>query len=61
MDTEKQRQRRHNDARLTESGDTRSELLLVMPTELLTNREWLPGSEHQRPGWYKISDLSFSS
>ena len=25
MDTEKQRQRRHNDARLTESGNTRSE------------------------------------
>jgi len=43
MDTEKERQRRHDNARLTESGNTRSEQLLVMPTELLTNREWLPG------------------
>jgi len=37
----------------------------MMPTELLTNREWLPGellsgSEHQRPSWFfrqEISDL----
>ena len=43
MDTEKQRQCRCNDARLTESGNTRSEQLLVVPTESLTNREWLPG------------------
>ena len=51
--------------RLTESGNTRSEQLLVVPTELLTNREWLPGellsgSERQRPGCfirYEISDL----
>jgi len=44
MDTEKQRQCRRDDSRLTESGDTRSEQLLVMPTEsLLDNREWLPG------------------
>ena len=43
MDTEKQRQHRCDDARLTESGNARSEQLLVMPTELLTNREWLPG------------------
>jgi len=41
MDTEKERR---DDARLTESRDTRSEQLLVMPTEsLLTNGEWLPG------------------
>jgi len=51
MDTEKQRQRRRDDARLTESGNARSEWLLVVPTELLTNQEWLPGellsgSEH---------------
>ena len=57
MDTEKQRQRRRDDARLTESGNTRSEQLLVVPTELLTNREWLPGellsgSERRRPGWF---------
>jgi len=41
MDTEKQRQRRHDDMRLTESGNARSEQLLVVPTELLTNRVWL--------------------
>jgi len=35
MDTEKQRQHRHNDARLTENGNARSEQLLVMPTELI--------------------------
>jgi len=44
MDTEKQRQCRRDDERLTKSGDDRSEQLLVMPTEsLLTNGEWLPG------------------
>jgi len=37
MDTEKQRQCRHDDARLTESRNTGSEQLLVMPTESLTN------------------------
>ena len=57
MDTEKQRQCRCNNARLTESGNARSEQLLVAPTESLTNREWLPGellsgSEHQRPGCF---------
>jgi len=39
MDTEKQRQRRRDDVRLTESGNARSKHLLVMPTELLTYRE----------------------
>jgi len=43
MDTDKQRQRRRDGVRLTESGNARSEQLLVVPTELLTNREWLPG------------------
>ena len=65
MDTEKQRQRRRDDVRLTESGNARSEQLLVVPSESLTNREWLPGEllnglERQRPGWflrYEISDL----
>ena len=57
MDTEKQRQRRRDDARLTESGNARTEQLLVVPTESLTNREWLPGellngSECRRPGWF---------
>jgi len=36
IDTKKQRQHSHNTARLTESGNTRSEQLLVVPTELLT-------------------------
>ena len=54
MDTEKQRQRRHDDARLTESRNARSEQLLM---ELLTNRGWLPGEllsglEHRRPSWF---------
>ena len=57
MDTEKQRQRRRNDARLTESGNARSKQLLMMPTESLTSREWLPGellsgSERQRTSWF---------
>ena len=60
MDTEKQRQRRRDDSRLTESGDARSEqlLMIVMPTEpLLTNGEWLSGellsgSERQMPSWF---------
>ena len=57
MDTEKQRQRRCDNARLTESENARSEQLLVMPTESLTNRQWLPGellggSERPRPGWF---------
>ena len=39
MDTEKQRQRRRDGARLTE----RSEQLLVVPTESLTNRQQLLG------------------
>jgi len=43
MDTEKQRQHRCDDVRLTESGNARSKQLLVVPTESLTNREWLPG------------------
>jgi len=41
MDTEKQRQCRRDDARLTESGNARSKQLLVVPTELLTKRVWL--------------------
>jgi len=41
MDTEKQRQRRRDNTRLTESGNTSSEQLLVVPTESLTNRVWL--------------------
>ena len=57
MDTEKQRQHRRDDVRLTESGNARSEQVLVVATESLTNREWLPGellsgSELRKPGWF---------
>ena len=51
MDTEKQRQCRCDDVRLTKSGIARSKQLLVMPTESLADREWLPGeflSESER-------------
>ena len=52
MDTEKQRQHRRDDVRLTESGDARSEQQLMMPKEsLLTNGEWLP-RERWMPGWF---------
>ena len=60
MDTEKQRQCRRDDARLTESGNARSEQLLVVPTELLTNRvwlEWIRTSKAQLVFRYEISDL----
>jgi len=50
---------RLDDSRLTESGNTKSEQLLVVHTGSLTNREWLPGellsgSECRRPGWLNI-------
>jgi len=53
MDTEKQRQHRCNDMRLTKCQKWAA---LMMPTESLTNREWLPGeflsgSERQRSSW----------
>ena len=57
--TEKQRQRRRNDVRLTESGNARSEHLLVVPsTYRLVNQqrmaakgalEWIGAS---KPGWF---------
>ena len=54
MDTEKQKQCRHDDTRLTKSG---SEQLLMMPTESLAHIEWLPGellsgSDCRSPGWF---------
>ena len=57
MDTEKQRQHRCDDVRLTESGNARRMQLLVMPTESLTNREWMPGellsgSECRKLSWF---------
>ena len=50
MDTKKQRQCRRD-------GNTRSEQLLMVPTESLTNRQQLlgelfSGSECRRPGWF---------
>jgi len=62
METEKQRQCRHDDARLIESRDARSEQLLVIPTESLSNREWLPGEllsglECQRPSWFRYWNI----
>ena len=42
--TMKSMKHRRDDLRLTESGDSKSEQLFVMPTEsLLINGEWLPG------------------
>ena len=59
MDTEKQRQPRCDDVRLTKSGNARSKQVLVVPTQSLIkcNRVWLSGehlseSEHQRSGWF---------
>jgi len=59
MDTEKQRQHRCDDARLTKSGNARSEQLLVVPSAYgVTNQqrmaargalEWIGAS---KPGWF---------
>jgi len=59
MDTEKQRQRRCNDAMLTENGNTRSEQLLVVPSAYRVSNqqrmaargalEWFGAS---KPGWF---------
>ena len=60
MHTEKQRQRRRDDARLTESGNASSEQLLVVSTESLTNRvwlEWIRTSKARLVFSYEISDL----
>ena len=55
MDTEKQRLRRRDDARLTESGSTRSEQLNTRGAYRVANQQrlaCLSGSERQRPGWF---------
>jgi len=56
MDTEKQRQCRHNDTRLTESRNARSEQLLVMPTvtnqQRMAARRALEWIERRRPSWF---------
>jgi len=65
MDTQKQRQRRRNDARLTESGNARSEQLNTRGAYRVANQQslaFLSGSERRRPGWfldmkYNVSDL----
>jgi len=64
MDNEKQRQRRRDDVRLTESGNARSEQLLMVPTESLTNRraakralEWIRMLKARLDFRYEISDL----
>ena len=67
MDTEKQRQRRRDDARLTESGNSRSEQLNTFGAYRVANQQTLTclsGSERRRPGWffrYEISDLFHES
>ena len=60
IDIEKQRQRRCDDVRLTESGNARNEQLLVVPTESLTKRVWLVWirtSKARLVFGYEISDL----
>jgi len=55
MDTEKQRQRRHDDARLTESGNARSKQLNTHGAYRVANQQslaCLSGSERRRPGWF---------
>ena len=55
MDTEKQRQRRRDDARLTESGNARSEQLNTRGSYRVANQQslaYLSGSERRRPGWF---------
>jgi len=62
MDTEKQRQRRRNDARLTESGNARSEQQNTRGANRVANQQslaCLSGSERQRPGW--ILDMKYQT
>jgi len=58
MDTEKQRQHRRDNARLTESGNARSEQLLLMPTEQLTNWNWVPGEPLNGPAVFWIWNIN---
>jgi len=55
MDTGKQRQCRRDDARLTESGNARSEQLNTRGAYRVANQQslaCLSGSECRRPGWF---------
>ena len=62
MDTEKQRRRRRDDARLTESGNARSEQLNTCGAYRVANQQslaCLSGSERRRPGW--ILDMKYQT
>ena len=55
MDTENQRQCRRDDARLTESGNARSEQLITRGAYRVAIQQslaCLSGSERRRPGWF---------
>jgi len=55
MDIEKQRQRRHDDARLTKSENARSKQLNTRGAYRVANQQslaCLSGSECRRPGWF---------
>jgi len=55
MGIEKQRQRRRDGARLTESGNARSEQLNTRGAHRVANQQslaCLSGSERRRPGWF---------
>ena len=57
MDTEKQRQRRHDDVRLTESGNTRSKQLNTHGAYTVASANQqslacLSGSQRRRPCWF---------
>jgi len=60
MDTKKQRQRRRDDTRLTESGNARSEQLNTRGTYSVANQQnlaCLSGSERRRSGWFLDMNL----
>ena len=54
MDTENQRQHRRNNVRLTESRNTRSEQLQVMPTESLNQQRM---AARRALEWIRMSKL----
>jgi len=64
MDTKKQRQRRRDDGRLTESGNARSEQLNTRGAYRVANQQslaCLSGSERRRPGWFLDKKYQTSS
>jgi len=65
MNTEKQRQRRHDDARLTESGNARSEQLNTRGAYRVANQqslvpEWIRTSKAQLVFRYELVRRVFS-